>query len=151
MIKIRKANCEDTLQLEKLFLETRQATFTWEPLEKFRIEDYKKSTEGETVFLAEDDGGKAIGFISVWTQDPPPFIHHLFVSPFNQRQGIGKLLIQSLFSWLPPPYRLKCVARNKDALAFYLNNNWIEVGQGISEDGDYFLLELNSVDACQNH
>jgi predicted acetyltransferase len=29
-----------------------------------------------------------------------------------------------------------------DAIAFYLKNNWIEVGQGTGEDGDYLLLEL---------
>ncbi len=92
MITIRKANSEDTLQLEKLFLKTRQATFTWEPLEKFRIEDYKRSTEGETVFLAEDDVEKAIGFTSVWT--------HVLIprNPIGDSTNIRSMIQKNSFS-----------------------------------------------------
>ena len=50
--------------------------------------------------------------------------------------------MESLFVWLPRPYRLKCVAKNLAAIAFYLQNQWIEVGRGIGEDGEYLLLEL---------
>ncbi len=63
MIKIRKASSGDTPQLEKLFLEVRQATFTRENSNKFKLEDYRKSTEGETIFLAEKDNKQIIGFI----------------------------------------------------------------------------------------
>ncbi len=145
MIKIRKANSDDTSQLEKLFLEVRQATFTWENSNKFKLEDYRKSTEGETIFLAEDNQ-QIIGFISVWEHDSPAFLHHLFISKPHQRQGIGRLLIQSLFSYIPLPYRLKCIVKNENALAFYLKNGWSIAGKGISEDGDYLLLELSKLD-----
>ena len=121
---------------------TRQQTFTWEHPDKFKIEDYRKSTEGETGFLAEDEEGQIVGFISVWEQDSPAFIHHLFVSKSYQRKGVGKLLMHSLFSWLPLPYRLKCLAKNQNAIAFYLKNNWIILDNGTSQEGDYFLLEL---------
>ncbi len=141
MIKIRKAKPSDTPQLETLFLITRQHTFHWESPDKFKLQDFKQSTTGETIFVAEDDGA-IIGFISVWEQDATPFIHHLFVARDHQRKRIGWLLIQHLFSYLPLPYRLKCVAKNKEAIAFYRKTGWIEIGQGIGEDGDYFLLEL---------
>lgn len=142
MIKIRKAEPSDIHQLETLFLITRQNTFHWESSDKFKLEDFKQATAGETIFVAEDEGA-IVGFISVWEQDPIPFIHHLFVARNHQRKGIGGLLIQSLLSRLPPPYRLKCVAKNKDALAFYRKQGWIEIGEGVGEDGDYLLLELN--------
>jgi ribosomal protein S18 acetylase RimI-like enzyme len=144
MTKIRRAIESDIPQLEALFLITRRQTFTWEKPDKFKLDDYKKATDGETIFVAEDDTGKILGFISVWEKDSPPFVHHLFVALDQQRQGIGEALIRCLFSWLPRPYRLKCVAKNLAAIAFYLKNNWIEVGRGIGEDGEYLLLELPS-------
>ncbi len=142
MIKIRKAEIGDIPALEILLLVTRQHTFHWESPDKFQLEDFKQSTAGEIIFVAEDEDSGIIGFISVWNQDTPAFIHHLFVSPSHQRKGIGELLLRSLFSWLPLPYRLKCVAKNLDAIAFYLKRNWIEVDRGISEDNEYLLLEL---------
>lgn len=146
MIKIRKASRSDTPQLEQLFLEVRQATFTWENPNKFKLEDFQKSTEGEAIFLAEKDNKQIIGFVSVWEHDSPAFLHHLFVSKAHQRQGIGRLLIQSISSSIPLPYRLKCIVKNENALDFYLKNNWSIVGKGISEDGDYLLLELPKLD-----
>lgn len=146
MIKIRKANLGDTPQLETLFLETRQATFTWENPNKFKLDDFQKSTDGETIFLAEEDDKQIVGFISVWEHDSPAFLHHLFVAQSHQKQGIGRRLIQKISSFIPLPYRLKCISRNEQALAFYLKNGWSIVGKGISEDGDYLLLELSELD-----
>lgn len=142
MIKIRKAIESDIQQLEKIFLVARQQTFTWENPDKFKLADYKNATEGETVFVAEEEG-KIVGFISVWEKDIHPFIHHLFIAPGHQRKSIGTLLIKNLFSWFPRPYRLKCVLKNQDAIAFYLKNNWLEIDRGIGEDGEYVLFELS--------
>ena len=142
-MNIRRAEESDVPQLETLFLRTRQQTFHWEHPDKFKLEDYRKATVGETIFVAEE--GAIVGFLSVWDQETPPFIHHLFVSPEHQRKGIGTQLIRNLYSWLPPPYRLKCLIRNEKALSFYRKNGWIELDEGSSEDGDYFLLELASL------
>ena len=145
MIKIRTAETDDIPALETLFLVTRRHTFHWDSPDKFKLEDFKQSTAGETILVAQDDH-TIVGFISIWEKDAIPFIHHLFVSPNHQRRGIGKLLMQSLLARLPPPYRLKCVAKNEGALAFYRKQGWIEIGQAVGEDGDYLLLELNPED-----
>lgn len=142
MITIRKATEADTPQLERLFLITRRQTFHWEKPNKFKLEDYKKETSGETVFVATHDSGEILGFISVYDKDRPPFIHHLFVAPDHQRKGIGELLIKSLYPWLPRPYRLKCLVRNREALAFYRKNHWIEIDCGVTKEGEYLILEL---------
>lgn len=141
MFAIRKARALDNHQLEELFLTIRLHTFTWEPPSRFKKEDFEKSTEGEEIFVAEESK-KIIGFISAWTHDSPCFIHHLFVSPLHQGKGIGKALIKSLFSWLPFPFRLKCLKKNEKALKFYLKNHWIQIEEGMSKDGEYVLLEL---------
>jgi predicted acetyltransferase len=149
-MKIRKSKEIDIPQLEKLFLVTRQQTFNWEKPDKFKLTDYKNATEGETVFVAEEDNGEVIGFVSVWEKDTHPFIHHLFIAPDHQKKGIGALLIRNLFAWLPLPYRLKCVLKNQDALAFYLKNKWLEIDRGIGEDGEYVLLELPAYQSLSN-
>lgn len=141
MMKIRKAKESDIHQLEKIFLVVRQQTFTWDNPNKFKLEDYKNATDGETVFVAEEDG-RIVGFISIWERDAHPFIHHLFISVDHQRKSIGTLLIKSLFAWLPRPYRLKCILKNQSAIAFYLKNQWLEIDRGIGEDGEYVLFEL---------
>ena len=135
IVKIRQANREDVPQLEKLFLIARQQTFIWENPGKFKLEDYTNSTEGETVFVAEGEG-LILGFISLYEHESPPFIHHFFVAPNHQRKGVGELLMNSLFSWLNPPYRPKCLVRNQNAIAFYLKNHWFAVGEGIEEEGE---------------
>lgn len=86
MIKIRKSNSSDIPQLEALFLVTRQSAFYWESPEIFKFEDFKQSTSGETIFVAEE-GTTIIGFISVLEKDAPLFIHHLFVAKEVQKKG----------------------------------------------------------------
>lgn len=142
-MNIRKAKESDTPQLEELFLITRQETFHWESPEKFKLKDYTSATEGESVFVAVDEDDIIIGFISVWEYETPPFIHHLYVLPGFQREGVGELLLRSLLDWLPLPYRLKCLTKNRKALAFYQKNNWIDIDAGVSEEGEYLLLQLN--------
>ena len=144
-IHIRKAVDSDLLQLERLFLTARRQTFHWVQPDRFKLEDYQQATKGELVFVAEKNSGQVVGFMAVYAEELPLFIHHLFIAAEYQRQGIGAQLIHSLTSWCPPPYRLKCLAKNENAIAFYLKHDWIEIDRGYSEEGEYLLLELNSL------
>jgi GNAT superfamily N-acetyltransferase len=143
VFRVRKAKASDTEKLARIFLESRLCTFYWQNPAQFHLEDFEKQTAGEVVFVAEDEKGTILGFISVWAEESPPFIHHLYISLEHQKKGIGKLLIQSLFSWLPRPYRLKCLTKNRKALTFYKKTGWVEVDRGRSIDGSYVLLELS--------
>jgi len=143
-MRIRSSQSHDVPQLEALFLKARQQAFSWENTDQFKLEDYKKSTEGEVVFVAEDQGGEILGFISVWKDENPPFIHNLFVAPDHQRKGVGKALMRSLLPWLSPPYRLKCIAKNHEALAFYQKTGWGCIAEGEAEEGPYLLLEMTA-------
>ena len=62
-MNIRRAEESDVPQLETLFLRTRQQTFHWEHPDKFKLEDYRKATVGETIFVAEE--GAIVGFLSM--------------------------------------------------------------------------------------
>ncbi len=141
MIRIRKAENSDYHQLAELFLLTRRNTFSWENPDKFQLDDFTNATKGEIVFVAEKKD-KIVGFISIWEHESPPFIHHLFVAKEFQREGVGEFMIRSLSDWLPPPYRLKCLIKNRVALSFYRKTGWIEIDQANSTEGPYYLLEL---------
>ncbi len=140
-INIRRAVAGDGVALAHIFMESRIEAFSWQNPARFRPEDFEKETAGETVFVAENGSGKILGFISVW--EPERFIHHLFIAPDQQRRGIGKRLLESLSSWLPLPYRLKCKVKNEAACSFYRKNGWVETGRGTDEHGEYLVLEFH--------
>jgi ribosomal protein S18 acetylase RimI-like enzyme len=140
-LNIRRAEAKDSAALARIFLESRLEAFYWQNPARFRLEDFEKETAGEMVFVAEDGSGKILGFISVW--EPEWFVHHLYISPDQQRRGIGKRLLESLSSWLPLPYRLKCKVKNAAACAFYRKHGWVETGRDTDEQGEYLVLEFH--------
>ncbi|RYD19560.1 MAG: N-acetyltransferase, partial [Verrucomicrobiaceae bacterium] len=99
----------------------------------------------EIIHVAEDpESGALLGFISVWSKEH--FVHHLYVTPDQQRCGTGSALLRSLRSWLPLPYRLKCLEENHAALAFYRRHGWAELERGTDTLGDYLLMEYDGRD-----
>jgi ribosomal protein S18 acetylase RimI-like enzyme len=129
---------DDRPALRELFLHARRATFTWLPEATFRLEDFDEQTRGERVLVAETGEACLAGFIALWA--PDRFIHHLYVAAAQQRQGIGRLLLEAL-GWPEARLQLKCLERNAAALAFYRAHGFIEIGRGSAADGDYLLLE----------
>ena len=140
MLEIRPATSDDGPCLSQLFLLARRQTFHWCSPNSFQLEDYYRETEGEVVFVAQEDGCLPLGFISVWT--PDSFVHHLFVAGGQRGRGTGSALLESLESWLPRPYRLKCLVANSTAFSFYLNRGWKELQRAGSGLDEYALMEL---------
>ncbi|WP_431825263.1 N-acetyltransferase family protein [Burkholderia sp. F1] len=143
-ITIRDAVTEDVPALRELFLRSRRETFVWQPGDAFQLADFDTQTEGERLLVAEDDGGRLAGFVSVW--EPDHFIHHLYVDQSRHRRGIGRALLRALPGWPATRYRLKCLRANAPALAFYRASRFAEIGVGAAEDGEYLLLESNGDD-----
>jgi ribosomal protein S18 acetylase RimI-like enzyme len=140
-ISIRRAEAKDSAALARIFVESRLEAFYWQNPARFRLEDFEKETAGEAVFVAEDGSGTILGFVSVW--EPERFVHHLYIAPGQQRRGIGKRLLDSLSSWLPLPYQLKCKVKNEAACAFYRKNGWVETDRVPDEQGEYLVLEFH--------
>ncbi|KVG73170.1 GNAT family N-acetyltransferase [Burkholderia ubonensis] len=143
-ITIRDAVAGDVPVLRELFLRSRRETFFWQPGDAFRLTDFDAQTEGERLLVAEDDGGRLAGFVSVW--EPDHFIHHLYVDRSRHRRGIGRALLRALPGWPATRYRLKCLRANAPALAFYRASCFTEIGVGAAEDGEYLLLESSGDD-----
>jgi GNAT superfamily N-acetyltransferase len=142
MIRIRLAETTDLADLAGIFLNTRLRAFHWCDPSSFRLQDFAIQTEGEIIHVAEDpENGTLLGFISVWSKEH--FVHHLYVTPDQQRNGTGSALLRSLRSWLPFPHRLKCLEENHAARAFYRKHGWIELNRGSDALGHYLLMEYD--------
>jgi len=105
------------------------------------LDEFTLQTEGEKIFVAPIHGNIA-GFVSIW--EPENFIHHLFVSPGYQSQGIGKALLNLCKNNYGRPLRLKCVIANTRACAFYEKNGWIAQSTGLGSDGEYINYFMES-------
>jgi len=137
MFKVRAAIPSDSHAVQDIF-KTSIENAEWLP-ELARVSDFAKSSEGELVYVASSNDGEVVGFVSV--QIDGSFVHHPYVHADFQNTGVGRSLLSSLQHWLPAPWRLKCIRKNQRALAFYLRNDWREVGSGESKDGTYAVLE----------
>lgn len=124
-IIIRRDSQKDIEQLKQLFLITRLNTFIYDPPEKFKLDDYLDSVNGEEVWVAEQNH-IIVGFISMWV--PDNFIHNLFVHPNWQDRGIGKQLLEKAEQRLQPPMELRVRIENLKACKFYQKHGWQDVG-----------------------
>lgn len=73
--------------------------------------------------------------------EPDAFIHHLYVRRESQRKGVALMLLKSLETQLPLPWKLKCLRANTGALAFYFSQGWKEVSSGDGDEGPFAVLE----------
>ncbi|AOJ70124.1 MULTISPECIES: GNAT family N-acetyltransferase [Burkholderia] len=139
-ILVRAAAPADQPALRRLYLRARRGTFAWLPADGFALDDFDEHTRGESLLVAQAPREGIVGFISVW--EPDCFLHHLYVAGSRLREGIGSALLRALPGWPATRYRLKCLRLNERALAFYRAHGFVEIDSGVSEDGDYLLLEL---------
>ena len=139
--QVRSATPADDAQIQALF-ESAIASARWIPDEAPRDTDFKRNSGGESVFVCCAVDGRVTGLLSVYVGGA--FIHHLYVAPSCQRQGIGAALLDSMQAWLPQPWRLKCVVANGAARAFYARLGWHEIETNMGSQGPYVVLRLGA-------
>lgn len=130
----------DRADLRQIYLRSRLRAFGWIDGPSLRLDDFDKSTEGETVWVALRDA-KPVGFVSVWTAEN--FIHNLFVHPAVLGQGIGSLLLRESLNNIGRPAALKCDLQNTRARDFYLSKEWVIDSQGDGPKGRYLLMRFD--------
>lgn len=138
MLRVRPFSEGDRKILEAIYRECRTEA-TWLPLAAKQNSDFARDTAGETLLVAVGSDDNPLGFLSVW--EPDKFIHHLYVRGDSRDRGIGKALLSFLSTQLPTPWKLKCLAANGEALAFYAGQGWKKVSSDVGEEGPYFVLE----------
>lgn len=134
---IRPADAGDVQGIHDLYAAA-IADASWLPPEVKPGPGFAAVSVDEVVVVCRDATGELLGFVSVYT--PESFIHHLYVAGIHQGRGAGTALLDSLESWLPMPWRLKCVENNESALAFYRARGWIEEHRAQGPEGRYVLL-----------
>jgi GNAT superfamily N-acetyltransferase len=135
-IMVRLARAGDDLRCAEIFLASRRAAFHWQPAAPFDLEDYRRSVEDEEVWVAEM-GGLVVGFASIY--HPAGFIQNLFVDPDWQHHGVGTLLLERACAHLSRPARLRCLAANQSARAFYERNGWVIEAPPIPPEDPFIL------------
>lgn len=122
----------------------------WLPGSARQEADFAAASAGEEIHVLCSKNTEVQGFVSVWK--PESFVHHLYVAPHYQGQGVGTALLASLADWLPYPWTLKCVDANVFAMSFYLARGWKVVGIGDGEHGKHSVLEYSGEPsvACAN-
>ncbi|MFZ6777952.1 GNAT family N-acetyltransferase [Undibacterium sp. Ji83W] len=138
MTTIRRASDSDANTLQTIYQKC-LVEATWQQRAAEAISSFADVTHGETVWVAVDVRDHVLAVLAV--QEGDAYIHHLYVDPQAQAQGLGRALLQHLQTYLAFPWRLKCVAQNHAALKFYRHLGWHESEQGHGEDGVYYLLE----------
>ena len=123
--------------LQNIYLQARKATYTWLDTSDYRLGDFERDTDGESILVVQDQ--QVAGFSSVWL--PERFLHHLYLSPDRIGEGYGHLLLRETMASLSGPMRLKCLAKNLRALSFYKTHGWQIIGEGHGDDGLYYEME----------
>lgn len=137
LTKIRNYQTGDHDQLAYIYLQSRRQSFNWLDADQFKLEDFIADTAEENILVVEQSG-KLVGFVSVW--EPDNFIHHLYVHPSYVGSGIGKTLLGTVKTLSYMPVKLKCMAQNLKALAFYKSQGWVITGTGADYTGEYFEM-----------
>lgn len=163
---IRRAGAADADVLQSLIDDVYRDA-TWLPPGVSRVRRLSEVTAGEQVWVAVErlvvdhiTGGSAsmdsasgdsptegvderiVGMLSIY--EPEAFIHHLYVAAESRSGGIGSCLLNAAETWLPYPWRLKCVTANTRALAFYARQGWLKEAEGDGEEGPYVQLIKSS-------
>nr|WP_272509797.1 GNAT family N-acetyltransferase [Paenibacillus chitinolyticus] len=121
-------------------MESRRKSFHWADIEAMTLDDFDKHTEGEHIFLVEENN-QILGFASLYL--PDNFIHNLFVHPDFSGKGAGGLLLQASIEKMEKPIRLKCVSKNHAATKFYESKGWKKVVEEGTPHEKYWVMEYN--------
>lgn len=142
-IAIRSARDADSARCAEIFLHGRRQAFSWQPADRFGLDDYYDCVRGDSVLVAESDG-TVVGFVSLDAR--AGVIHNLFIDPGWRKRGIGSALLREALGLLrggARPAELACAARNAAARAFYERNGWMPVEEPSDQPDALVLYRLS--------
>lgn len=107
----------------------------------------RAEVRGEELLVACDGpGGAPLGFAAIYR--PHRFLHHLYVDPDFQENGVGSALLSAALALAGGEIELKCLEANAKARAFYDAKGFIPTGQ-TGEDSGGRWLRLRSILAAR--
>ena len=136
-LEIRRARPEELPACADLYVRVLCETFTWQPPERHRREDFLQAARSEEVYVAVEDG-RILGLAAFYR--PQNFLHSLYVDVRNR--GIGKRLLDHVSAVASGPVSLKVQAPNKLAQLFYEREGFTCVERGQDPGSDVAWLRL---------
>ena len=121
---VRHATAEDLGALEALWEQWQAespepppwADVSWEANQS----EFERSLDSNALFLAEEEDGRPVGFVTAWLEDHFAKIGDLYVAQAGRRLGTGRLLVDTVIENLRARGATHLFLNaNPDALDFY--------------------------------
>ena len=137
MVEVRRARPQELDACADLYVRVLRETFTWQPPDRHRREDFLRAARDEEVYVAID-AGRIVGLAAVYR--PQNFLHSLYVE--GRGRGIGKALLDAVAAAAEGPLSLKVQAPNLRAQAFYRREGFTCIEHGRDPGSDVAWLRL---------
>jgi GNAT superfamily N-acetyltransferase len=134
---VRRADTAELADCAELYVKVLRDTFTWQPKDRHKKEDFFRAARDEEIWVALE-GGRIVGLAGFYR--PQNFIHSLYVA--HRGRGIGKALLDRLAASAQGPISLKVQAPNLRAQAFYTREGFQCVEHGQDPGSDVAWLRL---------
>lgn len=112
-------------------------TFTWQPADRHRHEDFLSAARDEEIYVAVQDGA-ILGIAALFR--PQGFLHSLYVDV--RGLGVGTLLLDHVAATVDGPLSLKVQEPNLRARAFYAREGFVCTEHGRDPGSDVAWLRL---------
>lgn len=136
-LTIRRMQAEELPACADLYVRVLCETFTWQPKDRHRREEFLSAAREEEVYVALE-GGRILGLAAVYR--PQRFLHSLYVEA--RGRGVGKALLDHVSGLVGGPLSLKVQAPNLRAQAFYAREGFRCVERGQDPGADVAWLRL---------
>jgi len=136
-LEIRRMRAEELAACADLYVRVLRETFTWQPPERHRPEDFIRAAQDEEVYVAVEDG-QILGLVAIYR--PQNFLHSLYVDV--RGRGVGKALLDHVAALADGPLSLKVQAPNHEAQRFYAREGFTCVERGRDPGSDVAWLRL---------
>ncbi len=136
-LEIRRALPEELEDCADLYVKVLRETFTWQPPDRHRHEDFYRAARDEEIYVAVHDD-MIIGLAALYR--PQSFLHSLYVAV--RGLGVGAALLEHVAAVADGPLSLKVQEPNARARAFYAREGFICVEHGRDPGSDVAWLRL---------
>jgi len=136
-LQVRRARPDEIGRCAELYVKVLRETFTWQPPDRHRQEDFFRAAHDEEIYVAVVDGA-ILGLAALYR--PQSFLHSLYVDV--RGLGVGAALLAYVAAQADGPLSLKVQEPNARARAFYARQGFICVEHGRDDDSDVAWLRL---------
>jgi GNAT superfamily N-acetyltransferase len=137
LLEVRRARADELGRCADLYVKVLRETFTWQPPDRHRPEDFLRAAREEEIYVAVRDG-EILGLAALYR--PQSFLHSLYVDV--RGLGVGTMLLDHVAATVDGPLSLKVQEPNVRARAFYAREGFVCVEHGRDADSDVAWLRL---------